>query len=231
MAADVDVVVVGVALVAEERVRGGNLLGRQERREALQLDRLLRQAPRVKVEVEGVVVHDVLPQALQPLLGAHLADAREPFQLAPPPQARREDVREHERKHQFRKDEDLHVGERRRRGFLFIANRSHVSVCVHSFVCIVRPSIPHGTRGTAQQYIISQLRAAAASQSFSRARPPAYAGCSRPRRVVVLHTVNAQPARDFVAAHPIALQVRHLPEIGLLIEVASLPPRCATSRP
>ena len=34
--------------------------------------------PRLEVEVERVVVHDVLAQALETLLRAHLADAGEP---------------------------------------------------------------------------------------------------------------------------------------------------------
>ena len=67
------------------------------------------------VEIEGVVVHDVLTQTLKALFGAHFAYSVEPFQVAPHPYARGKYVGQHERVHQFGKDEYLHVGERRGR--------------------------------------------------------------------------------------------------------------------
>ena len=125
MAADVDVVVVDVALVAEEGVGLGDLVGREEGCEAGELALLGGEAPGLEVEVERVVVHDVLAEALEALLRAHLADAVEPRKVAPGPEARGEDVREHERVHQLGEHEDLHVGERDRRRFLLVRDVFH----------------------------------------------------------------------------------------------------------
>ena len=112
VAADVDVVVVGVAVVAEEGVGRGDFVGGEEGREAGEFAFLVGEAPGLEVEVEGVVVHDVLAKTLEALLRAHLADAVKPREIAPGPEARGENVREHEGVHQFGEHEDLHVGER-----------------------------------------------------------------------------------------------------------------------
>ena len=112
MAADVDVVVVDVALVAEEGVGLGYLVGGEEGGEAGELALLGGEPPGLEVEVERVVVHDVLAETLEAPLRAHLADAVEPRKVTPGPEARGEDVREHEGVHKFGEHEYLHVGER-----------------------------------------------------------------------------------------------------------------------
>ena len=128
MRADVDVEVVLVALVAEQGVRLRQGGGVDVLPEAGQLALLVRQAPGVEVEVEGVVVHDVLLQPLDAAVRGHGLEAFEPGVVAPGPDAGRHDVGEHERVHQLGEDEHLHVGERHRRGLALEVARSRGSL-------------------------------------------------------------------------------------------------------
>ena len=149
VAADVDVVVVDVALVAEERVGAGDLVRREERREAGEFGLLRREAPGLQVEVERVVVHDVLAKALEALLRAHRADAGEPIEVSPRPEARREDVGEDEGVHERGEDEDLHVRERAGRRFFFKGNRIHGRFQSDSSIPKREGPVPPVSRATA----------------------------------------------------------------------------------
>ena len=115
MGPDIQVEVVFVALIPEQGIGLADDLLVQERAEPGDFTLLRRQPPRVEVEVEGVVVHDVLPEAGDPAIGLHLGQPREPGVLAPCPDARRHQVGQQERDHQLGKDEDFHVRQRHRR--------------------------------------------------------------------------------------------------------------------
>ena len=119
MLSDSNVEIVGVPLIAEKRVGTGNLLWREEIAESFQFSLLPRQAPRLQIEVEDVVVHDELLDALDALVGAHGGEIVEPGILTPPPNTRRENVRQDQTVHQFGKDEQLHIGERHGGGLAF----------------------------------------------------------------------------------------------------------------
>ncbi len=70
--ADVDVEVVLVAFIAEQGVRLGKRLGVHVVLEPVDLALLVREAPGVEVEVEGVMVHDVLLESGDAPIGGHL---------------------------------------------------------------------------------------------------------------------------------------------------------------
>lgn len=111
VAADVDVEVVLVALVAEEGVALGEDVEVDEVAEARQLAFLGGEAPGVEVEVELVVVHDELLEAQDAAVGAELLHLGEPGVVAPFPDPGGHDVGEDETVEQVGEDEDLHVGE------------------------------------------------------------------------------------------------------------------------
>ena len=93
MAADVDIIVVDISLIAEKGVGACYFVRGEEWREAFQLLLLCGETPRLKVEIERVVVHYVLAETLEALLWSHFAYSVEPFKFTPFPDAGREDVR------------------------------------------------------------------------------------------------------------------------------------------
>jgi len=141
MLADVDVEVVLIARVAEQRVAAGDLLGTDHVPEAVDFRLLFGQAPGLQVEVEVELVHDVLPHSHQPAVARLAFELGEAIDLTPPPQQRAHDVGQHEAVHQLREDEHLHVRERDRRRILLQVLRVHPFDSSSQFHCC-RPTQP-----------------------------------------------------------------------------------------
>ncbi len=115
MRPDVDVEVIFVALVTEQRVRLRQHAGVHEVCEALQLALFGSEPPGVEIQIESVVVHDVLLETVDARHHAPALDAVEPRVVAPAPDHRRHQIGQHKAVHEIREYEHLHVGERHRR--------------------------------------------------------------------------------------------------------------------
>lgn len=109
MFADINVEVIFVALVTEERVAPGKHVGIYKGGEPFQLALFRCKPPGIKIQIEGEMVHDVL---LQPVYAAQrrlLFLSAEPGVCEPFPEARGHAVRQYKRIQQFREDEHFHV--------------------------------------------------------------------------------------------------------------------------
>jgi len=111
MAADIYVEVEAVAFIAEQRIAFGDGFRRNERREARQFALLRGQPPGFQVQIEHVVVHDELLEALNPAIGGELLEVRKPRVVAPGPDDGRHDIGIDQGIKERWENEDFHVGQ------------------------------------------------------------------------------------------------------------------------